>query len=72
MRNNMRPQTKKYGLSDLERFVEIDNRSLLVKGRSVTGKISSKIFERMSQNKTLDVIMFTPKAVYSVQKKSQE
>lgn len=30
--------SKKYGLSDLERFVEIGNRSLLVKGRSGTGK----------------------------------
>ena len=34
--------------------------------RSVTGKTSSKIFERMSQNKTPDVIMFKPKAVYSL------
>lgn len=34
--------------------------------RSATGKTSSKIFERMSQNKTPDVIMFKPKAVYSL------
>ena len=34
----MEQRTKKYGLSDLERFVEIGNRSLLVKGRSGTGK----------------------------------
>ena len=34
--------------------------------RSVTGKTSSKIFERISQNKTPDVIMFKPKAVYSL------
>lgn len=30
--------SKKYGLPDLERFVQIGNRSLLVKGRSGTGK----------------------------------
>jgi len=34
--------------------------------RSVTGKTSSKIFERMSQNKAPDVVMFKPKAVYSL------
>ena len=34
--------------------------------RSATGKTSSKIFERMSQNKTPDVIMFVPKAIYSL------
>ena len=39
--------------------------------RSVTGKTSSKIFERMSQNKTPDVIMFTPKAVYSLSPKEE-
>jgi hypothetical protein len=39
--------------------------------RSVTGKTSSKIFERMSQNKTPDVIMFTPKAVYSLDPKDE-
>ena len=39
--------------------------------RSVTGKTSSKIFERISQNKTPDVIMFTPKAVYSLDPKEE-
>jgi hypothetical protein len=39
--------------------------------RSVTGKTSSKIFERMSQNKTPDVLMFTPKAVYSLDPKEE-
>ncbi len=39
--------------------------------RSVTGKTSSKIFERMSQNKTPDVIMFIPKAVYSLSPKEE-
>ena len=34
----MEQNPKKYGLSDLERFVDIGNRSLLVKGRSGTGK----------------------------------
>ena len=34
--------------------------------RSATGKTSAKIFEQMSQNKTPDVIMFVPKAVYSL------
>ena len=34
----MEQKLKKYGLLDLERFVEIGNRSLLVKGRSGTGK----------------------------------
>ena len=34
--------------------------------RSATGKTSSKIFERLSQNKTPDVIMFRPKAIYSL------
>lgn len=39
--------------------------------RSATGKTSSKIFERISQNKTPDVIMFTPKAVYSLDPKEE-
>jgi predicted pyridoxine 5'-phosphate oxidase superfamily flavin-nucleotide-binding protein len=39
--------------------------------RSATGKTSSKIFERMSQNKIPDVIMFTPKAVYSLDPKDE-
>jgi len=39
--------------------------------RSATGKTSSKIFERMSQNKTPDVIMFTPKAIYSLSPKDE-
>ena len=34
--------------------------------RSVTGKTSSKIFERISQNKSPDVIMFRPKVIYSL------
>ena len=34
--------------------------------RSTTGKTTSKIFERMSQNKTPDVLMFKPKALYSL------
>lgn len=34
--------------------------------RSATGKTSAKIFERMSQNKTPDVIIFEPKAIYSL------
>jgi KaiC/GvpD/RAD55 family RecA-like ATPase len=34
----MEQKPKRYGLSDLERFIEIGNRSLLVKGRSGTGK----------------------------------
>lgn len=39
--------------------------------RSVTGKTSTKIFERISQNKAPDVIMFTPKAVYSLDPKEE-
>jgi predicted pyridoxine 5'-phosphate oxidase superfamily flavin-nucleotide-binding protein len=39
--------------------------------RSATGKTSTKIFERMSQNKTPDVIMFTPRAVYSLDPKEE-
>ncbi len=39
--------------------------------RSVTGKTSSKVFERISQNKTPDVIMFSPKAVYSLDPKEE-
>lgn len=39
--------------------------------RSVTGKTSSKIFERMSKNKTPDVLMFTPKAIYSLDPKEE-
>lgn len=34
--------------------------------RSVTGKTSAKIFERLSQNKSPDVIMFKPKVIYSL------
>ncbi|MDE1828833.1 MAG: pyridoxamine 5'-phosphate oxidase family protein [Thaumarchaeota archaeon] len=34
--------------------------------RSVTGKTSAKVFERMSQNKQPDVIMFHPKVIYSL------
>ena len=36
-----------------------------VVSRSATGKTSTKIFEQMSQ-KTPDVIMFVPKAIYSL------
>ncbi|MBI3622529.1 pyridoxamine 5'-phosphate oxidase family protein [Candidatus Pacearchaeota archaeon] len=39
--------------------------------RSVTGKTSSKVFERISQNKTPDVLMFTPKAIYSLDPKEE-
>ena len=39
--------------------------------RSVTGKTSSKVFERVSQNKTPDVLMFTPKAIYSLDPKEE-
>lgn len=34
--------------------------------RSATGKTSAKIFERLSQNRYPDVIMFKPKIVYSL------
>lgn len=34
--------------------------------RSVTGKTSAKVFERLSQNKQPAVIMFKPKAVFSL------
>ena len=37
--------------------------------RSVTGKISAKIFERLSENKHPDVIAFHPKAIYSLNPK---
>ena len=37
--------------------------------RSVTGKTSYKVFERQSQNKEPDVIVFKPKAVYSLNPK---
>jgi len=39
--------------------------------RSVTGKTSSKVFERVSQNKTPDVLLFTPKAIYSLDPKEE-
>jgi len=39
--------------------------------RSVTGKTSSKIFERVSQNKNPDVLLFTPKAIYSLDPKEE-
>jgi uncharacterized protein len=39
--------------------------------RSVTGKTSTKIFERMSQNKSPDVLMFSPKAIYSLDPKEE-
>ena len=39
--------------------------------RSATGKTSTKIFERLSQNKTPEVIRFTPKAVYSLKPKEE-
>ena len=39
--------------------------------RSATGKTSTKIYERLSNNKTPDVIMFTPKAVYSLNPKEE-
>jgi len=34
--------------------------------RSVTGKTSSKVFERLSQNKHPDVVVFWPKVLYSL------
>ena len=39
--------------------------------RSVTGKTSSKVFERVSQNKTPDVLLFTPRAIYSLDPKEE-
>jgi len=39
--------------------------------RSVTDKTSSKIFERMSKNKTPDILMLTPKAIYSLDPKEE-
>ena len=39
--------------------------------RSSTGKTSSKIFERISQNKTPDVLMFTAKAIHSLDPKEE-
>ena len=39
--------------------------------RSSTGKTSSKIFERISQNKTPDVLMFTAKAIHSLDAKEE-
>lgn len=37
--------------------------------RSVTGKTSSKVFERVSKNKAPDVLLFTPRAIYSLDPK---
>ncbi|HJU13683.1 MAG TPA: pyridoxamine 5'-phosphate oxidase family protein [Candidatus Nitrosotalea sp.] len=34
--------------------------------RSVTGKTSSKVFERISQNKRPDVLAFHPRVIYSL------
>jgi hypothetical protein len=34
--------------------------------RSTTGKTSSKIFERLTQDKSPEVIVFKPKAIYSL------
>ena len=39
--------------------------------RSATGKTSTKIFERLNQNKIPDVILFTPKAAYSLNPKEE-
>jgi len=39
--------------------------------RSATGKTATKIFERMSQNKSPEVIKFAPKAVYSLNPKEE-
>lgn len=39
--------------------------------RSVTGRTSSKIFEQQSKNKHPAVIMFKPKAVYSLDPKEE-
>jgi uncharacterized protein len=39
--------------------------------RSATGKTATKIFERMSQNKSPEVIKFTPSAVYSLNPKEE-
>ncbi|MGI0011551.1 MAG: hypothetical protein ACREAE_09145 [Nitrosopumilaceae archaeon] len=34
--------------------------------RSVTGKTSAKVFERLNQDKSPDVILFKPRAIYSL------
>lgn len=34
--------------------------------RSATGKTSAKIFERLNQEKLPDVILFKPRAIYSL------
>ena len=40
--------------------------------RSSTGKTSSKIFERISQKKTPDVLMFMAKAIHSLDPKEEQ
>lgn len=50
---------KKYGLLDLERFIQIGNRSLLIKGRSGTGK-ETLCFELAGNNvKEYNVVFIT-------------
>jgi KaiC/GvpD/RAD55 family RecA-like ATPase len=55
----MEQKVKKYGLSDLERFVEIGNRSLLVKGRSGTGKETLCFEIALGKVKEYNVIFIT-------------
>ena len=55
----MSTKHKKHGLVDLERFIEIGNRSLLIKGRSGTGK-ETLCFELAGNNsKEYNVIFIT-------------
>lgn len=50
---------KKYGLPDLEQFIQIGNKSLLIKGRSGTGK-ETLCFELAENNiKDFNVIFIT-------------
>lgn len=52
-------RTKKHGLPDLERFIKIGNRSLLIKGRSGTGK-ETLCFELAGDNvKDYSVLFIT-------------
>lgn len=53
--------------------MDVDKRKKIIETitRSVTGKTSSKVFERLSQNKHPDVIVFQPKVVYSLNPKEE-
>ena len=63
------PRSSPICISLFESFVEDSKQKtkfIDIITRSVTGKTSAKVFERLNQDKSPDVMLFKPRAIYSL------